>query len=259
MKLARTLVAAALVASVLPACAPLVIGTIAAGTAIVATDRRTTGTQVDDTSIELRVSNELGTAFKSNPKEVHISVNSFERKVLLTGEVPTEQAKAQAGEIASRSLNVRTVVNELTVAPPSTLGQRTNDTTIGTKVRAQFVNTKEIPVQFGQHRDRARHRVPDGFRDGKGRRDRRACRQPRHGRAAGGEGLRLRHAGGSAAPTRRVEPASGADDLATRDIGATGDHGRNGQVRVRCRILASAEMRRVPFVNRALSVGTFVL
>ncbi len=145
MKLARTLVAAALVASVLPACAPLVIGTIVAGTAIVATDRRTTGAQVDDTSIQLRVSNELGTAFKSNPREVHISVNSFERKVLLTGEVPTEQAKVQAGEVASRSQNVRTVVNELTVAPPSTLGQRTNDTTIGTKVRAQFVNTKEIP------------------------------------------------------------------------------------------------------------------
>jgi osmotically-inducible protein OsmY len=145
MKLARTLVAAALVASVLPACAPLVIGTIAAGTAIVATDRRTTGTQVDDTSIELRVRNELGATFKGSSKDVHISVNSFERKVLLTGEVPSEQAKVQAGEIASRSLNVRTVVNELTVAPPSTLGQRTNDTTIGTKVRAQFVNTKEIP------------------------------------------------------------------------------------------------------------------
>jgi osmotically-inducible protein OsmY len=145
MKLARTLVAAALVASVLPACAPLVIGTIAAGTAIVATDRRSTGAQVDDTSIELRVGNELGAAFKAISKEVHISVNSFERKVLLTGEVPTEQAKAQAGEIAARSLNVRTVVNELMVAPPSTLGQRTNDTTVGTKVRAQFVNTKEIP------------------------------------------------------------------------------------------------------------------
>lgn len=145
MKLARTLVAATLVASVLPACAPLVIGTIAAGTAIVATDRRTTGTQVEDTSIELRVRNELGAAFKGSAQDVHISVNSFERKVLLTGEVPSEQAKVQAGEIASRSLNVRTVVNELTIAPPSTLGQRTNDTTIGTKVRAQFVNTKEIP------------------------------------------------------------------------------------------------------------------
>ena len=145
MKLARPLFAAALLVSVLPACAPLVIGAIVAGTAIVATDRRTTGSQIDDQSIELRLSNELGTAFKANSSDFHISINSFERKVLLTGEVPTEQAKAQAGEIAARSLNVRTVVNELVVAKPSTLGQRTNDTTVGTKVRAQFVNTKEIP------------------------------------------------------------------------------------------------------------------
>ena len=145
MKWARSLFAAALAASALPACAPLVIGAIAAGTAIVATDRRTTGAQIDDQSIQLRVSNELGTAFKANHNEVHISVNSYERRVLLTGEVPTEQAKAQAGEIAAKSQNVRTVVNELTVAKPSSLGQRTNDTTLGTKVRAQFVNTKEIP------------------------------------------------------------------------------------------------------------------
>jgi osmotically-inducible protein OsmY len=110
MKLARPLFAAALLVSVLPACAPLVIGAIAAGTAIVATDRRTTGAQIDDQSIELRLSNELGTAFKANSSDFHISINSFERKVLLTGEVPTEQAKAQAGEIAARSLNVRTVV-----------------------------------------------------------------------------------------------------------------------------------------------------
>lgn len=142
MKLARTVVAAALVASVLAACAPLVIGTIVAGTAIVATDRRTTGAQVDDTTIQLRVSNELGTALKGS--DIHISVNSFERKVLLTGEVPSEQVKAQAGEIAARSQNVRAVTNELTVAPPSTLGQRTNDTALGTKVRAAFVNTKQI-------------------------------------------------------------------------------------------------------------------
>lgn len=144
MKLARSLVAAALVAAVLPACAPLVIGGIAAGTAIVATDRRTTGAQVDDTSIQLRLGNELGTAFNNN-SAVHISINSFERKVLLTGEVPTEEAKTQAGAIAARSQNVRAVVNELAVAPPSSLGQRTNDTALGSKVRAQFVNTKEIP------------------------------------------------------------------------------------------------------------------
>lgn len=145
MKLARPLFAAALLVSVLPACAPLVIGAIVAGTAVVATDRRTTGAQIDDQAIELRLSNELGAAFKANPSDFHISINSFERKVLLTGEVPTEQAKAQAGEIAGRSQNVRTVVNELVVGRPSTLGQRSNDAALGTKVRAQFVNTKEIP------------------------------------------------------------------------------------------------------------------
>jgi osmotically-inducible protein OsmY len=145
MKLAKSLFVAAIVVSLLSSCAVAVIGAIAAGTAIVATDRRTTGSQIDDEAIELRLSNELGTAFKANSNDHHISINSFERKVLLTGEVPTEQAKAQAGEIAARSQNVRTVVNELAVAKPSTLGQRTNDATIGTKVRAQFVNTKEIP------------------------------------------------------------------------------------------------------------------
>jgi osmotically-inducible protein OsmY len=145
MKLARPLFAAALLVSVLPACAPLVIGAIVAGTAVVATDRRTTGAQIDDEAIELRVSSALSAAFKANSSDFHISVNAFERKVLLTGEVPTEQAKAQAGEIATATQNVRTVVNELAVAKPSTLGQRTNDTTVGTKVRAQFVNTKEIP------------------------------------------------------------------------------------------------------------------
>lgn len=143
MRLAGAWLAGCLVGSaLLAACAPLVIGTIVAGTALVATDRRTTGAQVDDTTIQLRVSNELGAALKGN--DIHISVNSFERKVLLTGEVANEQLKAQAGDIASRSLNVREVVNELAVAPPSTMGQRTNDVTLGGKVRAAFVNTKEI-------------------------------------------------------------------------------------------------------------------
>jgi osmotically-inducible protein OsmY len=139
---ARPVVAAVLVASMaLSACAPFVVGAIVAGTAIVATDRRTTGTQVDDQSIQMRVRNELSSALKG---DIHISVNSFDRKVLLTGEVPDEQVKAQAGDIATRSANVRTVVNELTVAPPSTVGQRTNDSALGARVRAAFVNTREI-------------------------------------------------------------------------------------------------------------------
>ncbi len=143
MKWARPVFAVAVTAVVtLSACAPLVIGTIVAGTALVATDRRTTGTQVDDASIQLRVSNELGAALKGN--DIHIAVNSFERKVLLTGEVANEQLKAQAGDIASRSSNVRAVVNELAVMAPTTVGQRTADTALGGKVRAAFVNTREI-------------------------------------------------------------------------------------------------------------------
>jgi len=124
------------------ACAPLVVAAVAAGTAVVVTDRRTTGTQLDDQTIQLRVANELSTALKDKP--VHINVNSFDRKVLLTGEVPDEATKAKAGEIATASQNVRAVVNELVIAPPSTFSERAEDTGLGTKVRAAFINTREI-------------------------------------------------------------------------------------------------------------------
>ena len=137
-----TAIAAGAAALSLPACAPLVIGGIAAGTAIVATDRRTTGVQLDDKTIEARVADELSTALKGN--DFHISVNSYERRVLLTGEVPNEAVKKQAGEIAARSKNVRIVNNETVIAAPSTFSERTNDGTLGAKVRAAFANTKEI-------------------------------------------------------------------------------------------------------------------
>ena len=82
----------------LTACAPLVIGAVAAGTAIVATDRRSTGTQLDDKTIQIRVANELKDALRGN--DIHINVNSFERRVLLTGEVNNEAIKARAGTVA---------------------------------------------------------------------------------------------------------------------------------------------------------------
>jgi osmotically-inducible protein OsmY len=138
----KMLLAAAMAAAWLPACAPLIVGGIVAGTALVATDRRTTGTQVDDQTIQLRLSDELRTGLRGGP--VRISVNSFERKVLLTGEVPNEKLKEDAGAIAQRSLNVRSVVNELTIAPPSSMGQRTNDVALGGRVRAAFVSTRDI-------------------------------------------------------------------------------------------------------------------
>ena len=138
----KWLPAAAAAALALPGCAPLVIGAVAAGTAVVATDRRSTGTQLDDKTIQVRVANELTDALRGN--DIHISVNSFERRILLTGEVPSEAVKAQAGAVASRSKDVRVVNNELVIATPSTFGERTNDNALGTRVRAAFVNTKEI-------------------------------------------------------------------------------------------------------------------
>jgi osmotically-inducible protein OsmY len=136
------LICTALIAATAAACAPLLVGVVVAGTALVVTDRRTTGSQFDDQTIQLRVANELSTALGMMP--VHINVNSFDRKVLLTGEVPDEAAKARAGEIAAASLNVRAVVNELAVMPPSSTSDRTADVALATKVRAAFVNTREI-------------------------------------------------------------------------------------------------------------------
>jgi osmotically-inducible protein OsmY len=138
MRAAAGLACAAAVA----ACAPIVVGAVAAGTALVVTDRRTTGAQVDDQTIQLRLANELSAAFKTQP--VHINVNSFDRKVLLTGEVPDEATKARAEEIARASQNVRAVVNELAIAAPSSLSDRTADTALSGRVRAAFVNTREI-------------------------------------------------------------------------------------------------------------------
>ncbi len=103
--------AAIMAALALPGCAPLVIGAVAAGTAIVATDRRSTGAQFDDKTIQVRVANELQEALRGN--DIHINVNSYEKRVLLTGEVNNEAIKAQASAVATRSKDVRMVNNEL--------------------------------------------------------------------------------------------------------------------------------------------------
>ena len=86
MELSRKLLLAMISVSLgVSACAPLVIGAVAAGTAVVATDRRSTGTQLDDKTIQVRVANELRDALRGN--DIHINDNSNERRVLLSGEV----------------------------------------------------------------------------------------------------------------------------------------------------------------------------
>lgn len=131
----------ALAAALLAGCAPLVIGGAAVGTALVVTDRRSSGAQIDDETIELRGSSRMNEAFGDR---AHVSVTSYNRRVLLTGEVPSEAAKQQAEQIAARLDNVKGVVNELAVMPPTTFTQRSNDTFITGKVRASFVDAAEL-------------------------------------------------------------------------------------------------------------------
>lgn len=133
--------AAALLAGALAGCAPIVVGGAAASAVMMASDRRSSGAQIDDEAIELRAASRLSDAFGDR---AHIAVASYNRQVLLTGEVPSETAKQQAEQIVSRVDNVRSIVNELVVALPSSLTQRSSDTLITGEVRASFVDASDL-------------------------------------------------------------------------------------------------------------------
>src|SRR4051812_7953245 len=105
---AQAALAGAALCGALSACAPLVVGGAAVG-AMVMTDRRTAGTVVEDERIELRGASLMREAFGDR---AHVNVTSYNRTLLLTGEVPTEEAKQRAGQQVSRIDNVKGIVNE---------------------------------------------------------------------------------------------------------------------------------------------------
>jgi osmotically-inducible protein OsmY len=121
-------------------CAPLVVGGVAT-TAIVASDRRTSGAQLEDQGIELRAANRLRDALGTRG---HVNVTSYNRQVLLTGEVPTEADKLQVGQLVAGVDNVSAVHNELAVLGNSTLTQRTSDTLVTARIKASLVDAKDL-------------------------------------------------------------------------------------------------------------------
>ena len=139
----RGLAAAALASLTLHAgCAPILIGGAVVGGAMVATDRRTSGSQVDDEVIELKAKGRMGEAFPDD--RARINTTSYNRMVLLTGEVPNEADKTTAEQAVARIDNVLSVVNELSVGPANTLGERTKDTFITAKVKTSLVDAKDL-------------------------------------------------------------------------------------------------------------------
>ena len=135
------LIAALAAATALSACAPLLIGGAVLGGSMVVSDRRTSGAQVEDQGIELKVLNRVREAVGDRG---HISVTSYNRLLLITGEAATDADKAAVEQAASRVENVRSIVNELAVMGASSLTSRSNDTILTSKVKASYVDAKDV-------------------------------------------------------------------------------------------------------------------
>lgn len=132
--------AAALLCGALAGCAPLIVGGAVVGGGLIATDRRTAGIQLEDEGIERRAMSrvrELATLG-------NVNVTSYNRTVLLTGEVPGAAEKAAVEQAVARVENVKGVVNELGVGPSSSLGSRSTDVFLASKVKATLLDAKDV-------------------------------------------------------------------------------------------------------------------
>jgi osmotically-inducible protein OsmY len=135
------LAAAVTATTLLGACAPLIVGGAMVGTALSVTDRRTSGAQVEDQAIELKAVARLR---ETVPAEANVSVTSYNRTVLLTGEAPTEAARAAAEQTVARIDNVRATVNELAVMGSTSVSARSSDSILTSRVKAAFVDAKDL-------------------------------------------------------------------------------------------------------------------
>jgi len=135
------LVAALAAATLLGACAPLLVGGAMFGTTLMVSDRRTSGTQLEDQSIELKALTRVREVVGDRG---HVNTTSYNRLVLLTGEVPSDADKAAVEQAVARIENVRSIVNELAVMGTTSLTGRSNDAILTSKVKASFVDAKDV-------------------------------------------------------------------------------------------------------------------
>lgn len=138
-RLARLL--ALLPALSLPGCAPVLIGAGAAGALSMSEDRRSSGAQLDDQSIEWRAASRIGERFGS---KAHVNVTSYNRAVLLTGEVSDERMRTEVDSLVRGVPSVQVVTNELVVAELTSLGSRTTDSYITSKIKTRFLDAAKF-------------------------------------------------------------------------------------------------------------------
>ena len=139
---AQRILAAIMLAGILQGCAPVIVAGAAAGAAVVH-DRRTLGSMVNDTTVELKATGILDTEPQFKGK-VHVSVTSVNGIVLLTGQAPTPDLRDQILAKIRTIPSIRRIINEIQIAPPSTLADRAEDAWITTEVKARFLATKGL-------------------------------------------------------------------------------------------------------------------
>ena len=143
MRKAKLTLATLAMISVLPmlqGCFPAVVGGAAVGV-MSAHDRRSTGTQTDDEATEWKAKLKVPDQYK---EASHINFTSYNRRLLITGEVPNEEAKSAIESQVRMIEGVREVYNELGIGPASSLGSRSTDSFIDSKVKARLVDSNQI-------------------------------------------------------------------------------------------------------------------
>lgn len=136
-----TLGAVLVASTVLPACAPLLLGGAFVGTALAVSDRRTSGTQVEDETIELK---SLSRVRDAVGERGHVNVTSYNRTVLISGEVASEADRDAVQRAVAGIENVRGTVNELAVMGASSLTARSSDSLVTSKVKASLIDAKDL-------------------------------------------------------------------------------------------------------------------
>lgn len=132
-----------MLAGSLQGCFPVVAAGVGTGVSMIQ-DRRTSGAYVEDEAIEDKAQGALGKRYKDN---VHLNVTSYNRSVLITGEVPSEAVKADIGKLAGGIENVRTVHNELAVSGVSSLTSRGSDSLVTSNVKIRFMQDKRFNAE----------------------------------------------------------------------------------------------------------------
>lgn len=139
-RLIQIVAATAIAAGTLTACFPLAVGAVGGG-ALVAADRRSPGAQLDDQSIEVKAASRIRDVYAYN---VHVNVTAYNRRVLLTGSVPSETHRQRIEQIAKEVENVRSVFNELKVANSATLTERSSDGLLTSRVKGVLLSHAEL-------------------------------------------------------------------------------------------------------------------